>query len=90
MRRDLAVVVDESCTFNELQESVTVSASSLLRHLTAFDVYRGRGVETGRKSVALALILQDKNKTLAEGDVEAVMSTVRARLQQDLKASFRD
>ncbi len=90
VRRDLAVVVDEGCTFNELRESVTVTASSLLRDLTAFDVYRGKGVEIGRKSVALALIFQDKNRTLAEGDVEAVMRTIRARLQNDLRATFRD
>ncbi|MCX7057359.1 MAG: phenylalanine--tRNA ligase subunit beta, partial [Proteobacteria bacterium] len=90
VRRDLAVVVEETLTFNQLRESVTVSSSSLLRELTVFDVYRGQGIESGRKSVALGLILQDKTKTLTDADVEAVMTAVRQRLQQDLKATFRD
>jgi phenylalanyl-tRNA synthetase beta chain len=90
VRRDLAVVVDEGSTFNQLRESVTVAASSLLRELKVFDVYRGRGIETGRKSVALGLILQDKSKTLTDADVDAVLTTVRERLQQDLNATFRD
>jgi phenylalanyl-tRNA synthetase beta chain len=90
VRRDLAVVVDESLTFNQLRESVTVGLGELLRDLRVFDVYRGKGVETGRKSVALGLILQDKNKTLTDADVDAVMNGVRARLERDVKASFRD
>ena len=90
VRRDLAVVVHEVTTFSQLRESVTVAASSLLRELKVFDVYRGRGIETGRKSVALGLILQDKSTTLTDADVDAVMTAVRERLQQDLKATFRD
>jgi phenylalanyl-tRNA synthetase beta chain len=83
-------VVDESLTFNQLRESVTVGLGELLRDLRVFDVYRGKGVENGRKSVALGLILQDKNKTLTDADVDAVMSGVRERLERDVKATFRD
>jgi len=90
VRRDLAVVVQETLTFNQLRESVTVASSSLLRELTVFDVYRGQGIETGRKSVAFSLILQDKTKTLTDADVDAVMTAVRQRLQQDFQATFRD
>ena len=90
VRRDLAVVVAEATTFNELRESVTVAASSLLRELTVFDVYRGEGIDSGRKSVALGLILQDKSKTLTDADVDAVMAAVSARLKQDLGATLRD
>ena len=90
VRRDLAVVVAETLTFNQLRESVTVASSTLLRELTVFDVYRGPGIETGRKSIALSLILQDKTKTLTDADVDAVMATVRQRLKQDLQAAFRD
>ena len=90
VRRDLAVVVDESLTFNTLRESVTVVLGELLRDLRVFDVYRGKGIENGRKSVALGLILQDKNKTLTDADVDAVMSGVRERLERDVKATFRD
>ncbi|HUO96105.1 MAG TPA: phenylalanine--tRNA ligase subunit beta [Steroidobacteraceae bacterium] len=90
VRRDLAVVVHETATFSQLRESVTVAASSLLRELKVFDVYRGQGIETGRKSVALGLILQDKSTTLTDADVDAVMTAVREQLSRDLKATFRD
>jgi phenylalanyl-tRNA synthetase beta chain len=90
LRRDLAVMVDESLTFNQLRESVTVGITEKLREFRIFDVYRGKGVETGRKSVALGLILQDKNKTLTDADVDAVMNGIRERLERDVKATFRD
>lgn len=90
VRRDLAVVVDETLTFNRLRESVTVGLADLLRDLRIFDVYRGRGVENGRKSVALGLILQDKKKTLTDAEVDAVMAGIRLRLERDVKATFRD
>ena len=90
VRRDLAVVVHESVTFSQLRESVTVAASSLMRELKVFDVYRGQGIDSGRKSVALGLILQDKSKTLTDADVDSVMTAVRERLHRDLKATIRD
>ncbi|MFI5284498.1 MAG: phenylalanine--tRNA ligase subunit beta, partial [Candidatus Dormibacterales bacterium] len=81
---------DEAVTFSQLRESVTVAASSLLQELKVFDVYRGKGIESGRKSVALGLIFQDKSATLTEADVDAAMTAVRERLQQDLNATIRD
>ena len=70
VRRDLAVVLDESVALSSLTERVTFTASSLLRDLRVFDVYRGPGVETGRKSVALGLIFQDISRTLTDDDVD--------------------
>ncbi|MEX1993641.1 MAG: phenylalanine--tRNA ligase subunit beta, partial [Steroidobacteraceae bacterium] len=64
IRRDLAVVVDESTTLDELRKSVNLAAKGLLRELHVFDVYRGKGVEPGRKSIALGLILQETSRTL--------------------------
>ncbi len=61
VRRDLAIVVDENVPLAVLQENVSVSASGLLSELRLFDIYRGPGVESGRKSVALGLILQDSS-----------------------------
>jgi phenylalanyl-tRNA synthetase beta chain len=90
VRRDLAMVVKESVTFSELRRSVTVAASSLLRELEVFDVYRGPGIESGRKSVALGLILQDKSRTLTDADADAVVAAVVARLQSDVEARIRD
>ena len=90
LRRDLAVVLDESVPLAVLQENVTVSASGLLRELRVFDVYRGPGIETGRKSIALGLILQDSSRTLADTDADAVVTRVVARLRDELSATIRD
>ena len=90
LRRDLAVVLAEEATFSSVLEGVTLSSSSLLRHVFVFDVYRGMGIETGRKSVALGLIFQDKNSTLTEEVIEGEMAAIRAALTLRLGASFRE
>jgi phenylalanyl-tRNA synthetase beta chain len=90
VRRDLAIVVDESVPLAVLQKNVTVSASGLLSELRVFDVYRGPGVDSGRKSIALGLILQDSSRTLTDVDADAVMTAVVARLRDELRASIRD
>jgi phenylalanyl-tRNA synthetase beta chain len=90
VRRDLAVVVDEKVPLAVLQENVSVSASGLLIELRVFDVYRGPGIETGRKSIALGLILQDSSRTLTDDDADAVVTSVVARLRDVLSATIRD
>ena len=86
----IALVVAENVTFADIQENVSVSASGLLRELRVFDVYRGPGIDFGRKSVALGLILQDSSRTLTDDDADAVVAAVVARLQQELSATIRD
>jgi phenylalanyl-tRNA synthetase beta chain len=90
VRRDLAIVIDESVPLAVLQENVTVSASGLLSELRVFDVYRGPGVDFGRKSIALGLILQDSSRTLTDVDADSVVTAVVARLRDVLSASIRD
>ena len=90
VRRDLAVVVDESVALSTLAERVTLSATSLLSELRIFDVYRGPGVETGRKSVALGLIFQDISRTLTDEDVEQLMASVVTDLRASVNARIRE
>jgi phenylalanyl-tRNA synthetase beta chain len=90
VRRDLAIVVDESITLSTLAERVTLAASSLLRDLRVFDVYRGPGLEKGRKSVAFGLIFQDISRTLTDDDVERLMASVVADLRENLNARIRE
>jgi phenylalanyl-tRNA synthetase beta chain len=90
VRRDLAVVLDESVALSSVTERVTFTASSLLRDLRVFDVYRGPGVEAGRKSVALGLIFQDISRTLTEDDIAGIMAAVVADLRVSLNAKIRE
>jgi len=90
VRRDLSVVVDEKVALSALAERVTLSSSSLLRDLLFFDVYRGPGVEAGRKSVALGLIFQDISRTLTDEDVERLIAAIVADLRVSLNAQLRE
>jgi phenylalanyl-tRNA synthetase beta chain len=90
VRRDLAVVVDEAVTLSTLAERVTLVTSSLLRGLRVFDVYRGPGLEPGRKSVALGLIFQDISRTLTDEDVDRLMASVVTDLRESLNARIRE
>jgi phenylalanyl-tRNA synthetase beta chain len=90
VRRDLAVVVDESVALSTLTERVTLVTSKLLRELRIFDVYRGPGLEQGRKSVAFGLIFQDISRTLTDEEVERLMGSVVADLRENLNARIRE
>lgn len=90
VRRDLAVVVDETVALSALAERVVLSASSLLCELRIFDVYRGQGVEAGRKSVALGLIFQDISRTLTDEDVERLIASIIGDLRVSLNAKIRE
>ena len=90
VRRDLAVVVDEKVSLSQLHERVTFAASSLLRDIRVFDVFRGPGIESGRKSVALGLIFQDNSRTLADEDADRLLAAIRADLSATLGAGFRE
>ncbi|MCC7200993.1 MAG: phenylalanine--tRNA ligase subunit beta [Gammaproteobacteria bacterium] len=90
IRRDLAIVVEESARFDSIRSVVKAAAGEDLRDLTVFDVYRGPGVESGRKSIALGLILQATSRTLTDADADAVMASVIARLQGELGAVIRE
>ncbi len=90
IRRDLAVVVDADIEATALRTVTEEAAGELLQEVLIFDVYQGKGVETGRKSIALGLILQDYSRTLTEQDIESVVSRVTDRLGEKLGASLRD
>jgi phenylalanyl-tRNA synthetase beta chain len=90
VRRDIAVVVDEAVTLSALRERVTLAASKTLLEVRVFDVYRGGGVEQGRKSVALGLIFQDISRTLTDEDVDRAVASVVADLRASLGARIRE
>lgn len=90
VRRDLAVVLDENVPLSALAERVRLAASSLLRDILVFDVYRGPGVETGRKSIALGLIFQDNSRTLTDDDTERLIASIVADLGVSLNARIRE
>ncbi|MDH5594927.1 MAG: phenylalanine--tRNA ligase subunit beta, partial [Gammaproteobacteria bacterium] len=90
IRRDIAIIVDEQISSKSVQECVEKSAGSLLNNVVLFDMYQGKGIDSGRKSLALGLTLGDSSRTLMEEDVEAVLEEVVSALNNKLGAVLRD
>ena len=90
IRRDLALVVDESLSADAVREVIAEAAGGVLESVELFDVYRGKGVSDGCKSLAMGLILQDNSRTLTDEDVEAVMTAVIHALSETLDAELRE
>ena len=89
IRRDIAVVVNEQVPAQSVLDCVAQVSGKLLANLELFDEYRGEGIDSGRKSLALGLTLQDSSRTLKEGEVEALMDQVVRVLESRLGARLR-
>lgn len=89
VRRDLAFTVAETVSWAAISRTIRAAAGPLLRDLLPFDRYVGPGVETGQKSLATGLILQDNSRTLTDHDVDAVVAAVVAALGNDHGARIR-
>jgi phenylalanyl-tRNA synthetase beta chain len=90
VRRDLSFVVDAGESFSRIAVHVSVAASNRLRELRIFDVYSGKGIESGRKSIALGLILQDLSRTLTDQEADETVASVIASLKSGLNARLRE
>jgi phenylalanyl-tRNA synthetase beta chain len=89
IRRDLAVVVDERAPVAAITKVASEAAGPWLQHVVVFDVYRGSGVDSSRKSIGLGLILQDVSRTLTDADADQTMHRVMASLERELGAKIR-
>ena len=89
MTRDLSFICDESVTVAEAEGVITCSAGKLLRNVSLFDIYRGKGVDDGKKSLAFSLELRADDRTLTDTDTEQVMTKVLAALEKELNAIRR-
>jgi phenylalanyl-tRNA synthetase beta chain len=89
VRRDLAFTLAEDVAFAAIQQTVRDTAGPLLRQVLLFDRYVGAGVETGQKSLAMGLILQDNTRTLNDRDVDTVVAETVAALARDHGARIR-
>ena len=90
IRRDLAVVVRDETPAEAVLDVVRQAAGELLRRVFVFDVYRGKGIPEGSRSLAIGLILQDSSRTLTDEDVDGVIGRTVERLSQELGAVLRE
>jgi len=87
--RDLALVCDEATTVAELENCITAAAGKLLRQVNLFDIYRGKGIPEGKKSMAFSLVLRADDRTLTDEDSVGVVNKVLAKLEADLGVQIR-
>ena len=89
VRRDLALLLDESVSYADLRKSAFRVGKKLLKQVGLFDVYRGDKIAEGKKQYALSFVLQDLEKTLTDNDVERIMSKLLSTFQNEFGAVLR-
>jgi phenylalanyl-tRNA synthetase beta chain len=89
IRRDLALLVDQSVQAGQIEHCLNKVDSDILKAFQLFDVYSGDGVELGKKSLAVAFQLQHGERTLTDDEVDALIKTVTETLEQSVGATIR-
>ena len=87
--RDLALLIDKSVEFEQIEQIARQTEKKLLKKVELFDVYEGKNLPAGKKSYAVNFILQDEEKTLNDKQIEAIMNKLIAQLTAKLGAQLR-
>ncbi|MDH5326473.1 MAG: phenylalanine--tRNA ligase subunit beta [Gammaproteobacteria bacterium] len=90
IRRDLAIVVDEKIREQAVSDCIKRATPSILKTLKLFDVYSGERIESGKKSLAYGLVLQNQERTLTDEEVDSVLSEIMSILNKELNATLRE
>lgn len=89
VRRDLALLLDNSVSFKNLYDLAFQTEKKLLTSVGLFDVYQGDKLPEGKKSYALSFILQDEDKTLTDKQIDKVMTKLQQSFENEFKAELR-
>ena len=87
--RDLALLVDNSVEFAQIEQIARQTEKKLLKKVELFDVYEGDKLPAGKKSYAVNFILQDEEKTMGDKQIDAIMQKLIANLKKQLNAELR-
>ena len=89
VRRDLALLVDKSVKFGDIEKLAYQTENKILKEVTLFDVYEGKNLEAGKKSYAVSFLLQDESQTLNDARIDKVMNNMINAMQSKLDAKLR-
>jgi phenylalanyl-tRNA synthetase beta chain len=89
VRRDLALLVSQSVTFEELYVVAKQTEKSLLKNINLFDVYEGKNLPEGKKSYALSFVLQDTSNTLTDVQIDKIMNKLQSNFETKFEAVLR-
>ena len=87
--RDLALLVDNSVEFAQIEQIARQAEKKLLKKVELFDVYEGDKLPAGKKSYAVNFILQDETQTMGDKQIDAIMQKLIAQLKKQLNAELR-
>ena len=87
--RDLALLVDNTVEFAQIEQIARQTEKKLLKKVELFDVYEGDKLPAGKKSYAVNFILQDEEKTMGDKQIDAIMQKLIANLKKQLGAELR-
>ena len=89
VRRDLAMLVDKTVKYGQLEEIAHQTERKLLKEVDLFDVYEGKGIPEGKRSYAMSFILQDANSTLNDKTIDKTMNRLQQRFEKEVGAELR-
>jgi phenylalanyl-tRNA synthetase beta chain len=89
VRRDLAMVVDETVPAQALIDTMMTARADVINEIALFDLYRGKGIEQGRKSLAFLVVMQDTQKTLTDEEADSAVAGLLSELAQKHGAVLR-
>lgn len=89
VKRDLALLLDNSVLFEQIEKIARKSEKKLLKEVSLFDVYEGKNLPEGKKSYAVNFVLQDDEKTLTDKQIDSIMQKIQKALEQEVGAQLR-
>ena len=90
VRRDIAVVVDDSVEVDSILDAVYKAKIPFLQRIALFDLYQGKGIAENKKSVAFLILMQDTSKTLVDSEADSSVSKIVELLEKQFGASLRN
>jgi phenylalanyl-tRNA synthetase beta chain len=89
IRRDISVLVDTGIPVEQMLEGMRSAAPRQLKELALFDIYAGKGIDSGKKSLAFKLLMQDTEKTMTDSEAQEIVSSMLVVLQEKFGAQPR-
>ena len=90
VRRDIAVIVADNISVSSILQSMNGLNSPIILEIALFDIYRGNGVDNGKKSLAFRVLLQDTKKTLTDDEADSVTKRLIKILENKFEAKLRN
>ena len=90
VRRDIAIIVDNDVSVHSLLDAINTGKSAIVSDFSLFDIYRGKGMDDSKKSLAFRVLLQDTEKTLTDEEADSAVASIVEILKNKFSATLRN